>query len=258
MPKAKINGVEIYYEMHGDGDPLVFVHHGLGCTKMWEKVLTSFIKRYKVILYDRRGFGQSEKGENFIDYYINEQYNHESVKELSALLEYLDINDRINIVGQCEGGSVGFHFGAHYPDRVKAIAISSTLCYSKIDMPGFCKGKMFSCVEDAQSDFQDKLFDWHGRDYAPELYSLFMQMGGAYGTGIFDLRETLNNIECPALVLYPDRSRLFDVDQAVLMYKSLSLGELAVLPNCGHNTYEEQPEEYSKIVLSFFERHRTI
>ena len=87
------------------------------------------------------------------------------------------------------------------------------------------------------------------------MISLFMEMGGAYGAGVFDLRDTLKNVQCPALVLYPDRSRLFDVEQAVLMYHSLPEGELAVLPHCGHNTYALQPEEYQRIILSFFARH---
>jgi len=71
------------------------------------------------------------------------------------------------------------------------------------------KGKMFACVGDAQTDFQEKLFDWHGKTYVPELYLLFMQMGGAYGSDMFDLRDILKKVKCPALVLYPDRSRLF-------------------------------------------------
>jgi len=85
-----------------------------------------------------------------------------------------------------------------------------------------------------------------------------MELGGAYGLNIFDLRGLLKNIECPVLVLYPDRSGLFDVDQGVLMYKSLPNGELAVLPDCGHNTYEEQPEEYKRYIFSFLEKYQQI
>jgi pimeloyl-ACP methyl ester carboxylesterase len=62
-------------------------------------------------------------------------------------------------------------------------------------------------------------------------------------------------VSCPALVLYPDRSFLFDVEQGVTLYRHLPKGELAILPNCGHNTYEEQPEEYIRIILSFLKRH---
>ena len=74
MPKVKIDGADIYYEVHGQGEPLLLLHHGMGCTKMWEKLLPGLAEKYKVIVYDRRGFGGSDKGDNFRDYYRSKQY----------------------------------------------------------------------------------------------------------------------------------------------------------------------------------------
>lgn len=255
MPTTCINGLEIYYEVHGEGEPLILIHHGFGCTKMWEDVLAYFTEKYKVIMYDRRGFGKSERGGHFREYYLSEQYCDNSVKELAALLEHLDIQDRINIVGQCEGGAIGFHYTVEHPDKVKTIVAASTLCFSETTVPEYCSGKIFPSFEAADTEFQEKAKKWHGDILGPDLYSLFVQMGGAYGKEIFDLRAVLKRIQCAALVLYPDRSGLFDVEQGVLMYRSLPHGELAVIPNCGHNTYEQEPGDYQKIVLSFLERH---
>jgi len=260
MPKVNNNGVNIYYEVHGQGEPLILLHHGAGSTKMWEEVLPGFAAKYKVISYDRRGFGNSDQGEHFRDYYRSEQYILNSVRELSILLEYLDIKNKMYLLGQCEGGAVGFHYAAQNPDRVKAIAISSTMCCSKAGTSQPSQpsdSKILPSFEEAPPVFREKLIHWQGETYAPEFFSLFVEGGGVYGTGSepFDLRGTLKNVQCPALVLYPDRSRLFDVEQAVLMYRSLPQGELAVLPNCGHNTYATQPEEYQRIILSFFARH---
>lgn len=260
MPKANIDGIDIYYEVHGKGEPLVLLHHGTGSVKMWDELLSRFTAGYRVILYDRRGFGNSEKGENFRNYYTSEKYIPNSVRELSILLECLDIRDKVYILGQCEGGAIGFHYAAEYPDMVKAIAISSTMCCSKVTTPQPSPSKESKnppSFQGAPPEFREKLIHWQGEDNAPEFFSLFVRGGGAYGTGgeAFDLRDTLKNVQCPALVLYPDRSRLFDVEQAVLMYHSLPNGELAVLPNCGHNTYSSQPDEYQRIILSFFTRH---
>ena len=114
---------------------------------------------------------------------------------------------------------------------------------------------MFPSYEAADDEFKTKVKKWHGETLGPELYSLFVQFGGAYGCEVFDLRGVLNAIECPALVLYPDRSGLFEVEQGVLMYRSLPRGELAVLPNCGHNAYEQEPEDYLKNVFAFLDRN---
>jgi len=264
MPVANIAGVDIYYEVHGQGEPLVLVHHGTGSTKMWEHLLPGFADKYRVILYDRRGFGWSDK-EGFRDYYKSAQYTTNSVRELSILLEYLDIKDKVYILGQCEGGVIVVHFAARYPDMVKAIAVSSTNCCdnagtfrpSRPSQPSDRKGP--PSFQDASQAYRDTLIRWQGEAYAPELYALFVEKGGAYAAGPrpFDLRDTLKDVQCPALVLYPDRSHLFDVEQAVLMYHALPrpTGELAVLPHCGHSAWLTQPEEYQRAILSFLARH---
>ena len=258
MPKVKIDGADIYYEVNGQGEPLLLLHHGIGCTKMWEKLVNGFADRYKVIVYDRRGFGGSDQGENFRDYYRSEQFSQNSARELSILLEHLHITDKLYIIGQCEGGVVGFHYANQNPDRVTAIAVSSTLCSGKLTTWGREEAETSPSFENADAEFQEKLIEWHGEGWAKGLYTLFFELGGAYGTdpASFDLTPLLAKIQCPSLVLYPDRSSLFDVEQGVLMYRSLPDGELAVLPHCGHNTYEQQPGEYRRIIFSFFERHR--
>ena len=111
-------------------------------------------------------------------------------------------------------------------------------------------------LQDLDPGLREKMIDWHGKD-AESSYNLFRTYGGAYGKDIFDLRDLLPSVTCPSLVLYPDKSFLFDVEQAVSFYRHLPKGELAVIPNCGHNTYEYQPEEYLRIVLNFLERHKS-
>ena len=60
MPKATINGIDIYYEVHGDGYPLVLSHGLLGTTQMWEGQVESFSRDYRFITWDLRGHGQTE------------------------------------------------------------------------------------------------------------------------------------------------------------------------------------------------------
>jgi pimeloyl-ACP methyl ester carboxylesterase len=96
--------------------------------------------------------------------------------------------------------------------------------------------------------------EWHGQDYAEAFFEQFRTEGGSYGTGVFDLRPVLPMVRCPSLVLYPDRSVLFEVEQGVAFYRHLPMGELQVLPRCGHNTYEQRPREYAQAVLDFLKR----
>jgi len=252
---VNIKGVNIYYEIHGDGDSIVLLHHGFGCSKMWKDIYTSLVvKGYRVIIYDRRGYGQSEQGTGFEKYYVDDNFRSESIKELSILMKILNIKS-FHIVGQCEGGVIAIDYAVKYPDQINTVVISSTQCYNRLSMPEFNKLKFEKPFNDLEPELRQKLIHWHGKDYARSSYDLFRKYGGAYGKGFFDLRGLLPSVSCPALVLYPDRSSIFDVEQAVAFYRHLPKGELAILPNCGHNTYENRPEEYTGLVLDFLKRH---
>ncbi|MFH1349652.1 MAG: alpha/beta hydrolase [Pseudomonadota bacterium] len=257
MPFEQINGLKVYYEIHGDGGEkgtIVLLHHGFGCTQIWKVIYPRLVENgYRVIAYDRRGFGRSEGGEDFMAFYVSERYRPESVVELAALMEFLGI-DSFHIVGQCEGGVVGVDYAVKYPDQVRTLVTSSTQCYSNAPMTEVNKDVFPKSFKDLDPELQGKLIDWHG-GFAESFYTQFREYGGAYGKGFFDLRTELPEVICPALVLYPDRSSIFDVEQGVAFYRHLPRGELAVFPYCGHNTYEYRPEDYVRFVLDFLVRH---
>lgn len=254
MPFAEIRGKNVYYEVHGEGEPILLLHHGFSSGRMWDGIYPGLVGAgYKVVLYDRRGYGQSEPGNDFEEFYVSDRYCPESVEELAALCDRLDIRS-FNIVGQCEGGVVGVYYAERFPGQVRALAISSTMCSSSSPLTEFNKASFPTPFHELEPAIRDSLLRWHGPDRAEPLYELARVRGGAYGCGMFDLRPRLAQVSCPTLVLYPDRSSLFGVEQAVAFYRHLPDGELAVLPRCGHNTYQHYPKEYVRHVLSFLDR----
>jgi len=257
MPVEVINGIGIYYECHGDNknqDAIVLLHHGFGCTKIWKEIYPALADSgYRILMYDRRGYGRSEEGPGFMDFYVSDRFRSESVAEMKALVSLVGIK-RFHIIGQCEGGVVAADYAALHPDQVKSMVISSTQCFSTVLMTQKNASDFPKPFKALEPELQAKVKEWHGDKAAP-LFDQFRRFGGAYGRDIFDLRPVLSSIECPTLVLYPDRSSIFEVEQGVAMYRSLPKGELSVLPRCGHNTYQYRPEEYVRIALDFFDRH---
>lgn len=257
MAFTNINGLDLYYEQHGDGETVVLLHHGFGCTEMWKDIWPALTAAgYRVVLYDRRGYGRSEQGSDFPAFYVSDRFRSESVRELAALRCILAL-DSFHLVGQCEGGVVAIDYTLSHPRSVRSISVSSTQCYSTIAMTELNASKMPNPFDDLKQDIREKLAVWHGPERVEAFYEQFRTRGGAYGTGVFDLRGELPSVTCPALVLYPDRSFLFPVEQGLAMYRGLTRAELAVLPNCGHNTYEEQPEAYTRILLDFLRRQKS-
>jgi pimeloyl-ACP methyl ester carboxylesterase len=255
VPFETVHGIKIYYEVHGEGDTVVLLHHGFGCTRMWKDIYPPLVEDgYRVVMYDRRGYGQSEKGDDFQEFYESGRFRPENIRDLALLRDKLGL-DSFHIIGQCEGGVVGVDFAVAYPHCVKSLFISSTQCYSDITTAEFNSIHFPQPFGELEPTLREKFIEWHGKDHAESSYNQFSKYGGAYGSDIFDLRPMLPSVRCPTLVLYPDRSALFDVEQALAFYRGLPRGELAVLPGCGHNTYEQRPEEYTYYALDFLKRH---
>jgi pimeloyl-ACP methyl ester carboxylesterase len=254
MSFLEINGRSIYYEDHGKGDTVLLLHHGFASSGMWKGIYPSFVKAgYRVVMYDRRGYGRSDPGSDFEQFYVSDQFCAESVEDLAVLREKLDLGP-LKIVGQCEGGVIGLIYAARFRDQITAAVISSTLCHSNTTMAEFNRVKFPKPFHELDPRISEKMIEWHGEERVEPLYEMARTRGGAYGSDMFDLRPILPAVICPAMILYPDRSALFEVEQAVAFYRGIPNAELAVIPRCGHNTYDQRPEDYQRLVLDFFER----
>ena len=254
MPFADIDGRKVYYEVHGEaGETVILLHHGFGCIKIWRDIFRRFVEAgYRVIMFDRRGFGRSEDGDDFFDFYVSDQFRSDSVEELHRMKEVLAVGP-CHLVGQCEGGVVAVDYAAQYQDDVTSITAASTQCYSEVPMTQLNRERLVIDFKDLGPRLQAKVIDWHG-EMAEAKYNQFARCGGEYGVDYFDLRPNLAKILCPALVLYPDRSSIFYVEQSIAFYRALPRGELAVFPRCGHNTYEQRPDDYVRTILDFLAR----
>ena len=126
MPKLTINGLDTYYEISGEGETVVLLHNGFSCGMMWEEVAPMLVENgFRVLVYDRRGYGRSDGGVDFADHYVSATFRREGMTALAELLDRLEI-DRVHLVGQCEGGVVGADYAVDYPDRVHTLVAAST------------------------------------------------------------------------------------------------------------------------------------
>jgi 3-oxoadipate enol-lactonase len=115
---AEVNGARIYYEDEGSGHPLVLVHGWPLSERMWDDQARVLKEHYRVIRYDRRGFGQSP-GTPW-----NESSSEHDPADLEALLRYLKVSSAY-LVGHSAGGSVVTQFALDHPEQVDALILSS-------------------------------------------------------------------------------------------------------------------------------------
>jgi 3-oxoadipate enol-lactonase len=105
-------GTSLYYEISGEGTPVVFLHGNPSDLSVWDSQIEPFTQRYKMVRYDLRGFGRSKPS--------SEPYSH--AEDLKFLLDCLGF-DRVYLVGWSMGGGAVVNFALSYPERVKAMVL---------------------------------------------------------------------------------------------------------------------------------------
>lgn len=131
MPYASNQGAKIYYEIEGDGPPIVFGHGVMGNISMWSGYgYTDMLKeQYKLILVDTRGHGKSDKFYTHADYDLKFM-----VDDVIAVLDDLGI-EQTHYWGYSMGGFIGFGLAKYYPSRVRSLILGGASPYHDPTQP---------------------------------------------------------------------------------------------------------------------------
>src|SRR2546425_5373816 len=120
MPRAQVNGISLYYEVTGDGPPLVLVH-GFACgIRSWDPQVKALSRSHRIVTYDVRGHGISEAPRDAAEY-----SQAISVADLHALLVQLGIR-RAAVGGLSMGGNIALNLALAHPTVVSALVIADT------------------------------------------------------------------------------------------------------------------------------------
>jgi 3-oxoadipate enol-lactonase len=103
---AEVNGASLYYESLGQGEPVVLLHAGIADGRMWDEQFGTFAEGYRVVRYDRRGFGRSAM--------VDGTYSHHD--DLRGVLDHLGI-EHASFVGCSMGGGAAIDFALGHPER---------------------------------------------------------------------------------------------------------------------------------------------
>ncbi len=111
---APVNGANLYYELSGDGPPLLLIHAGIADSDMWTPQLRALTAHFQVLRFDLRGFGRS----------LLPPGSFRNVDDVAALLDYLGIR-HTHVVGCSYGGLTAIDFALTYPQRVERMVLSA-------------------------------------------------------------------------------------------------------------------------------------
>jgi pimeloyl-ACP methyl ester carboxylesterase len=116
MSEIRVNGVSLYYEEHGAGEPIVCIHGTGSSSALWVDAAAELATRGRAIVYDRRGFSRSERPEPLV------MDVHRHTDDAAALIDALAAAPAI-VIGRSHGGEIAVDLALRYPDRVRALAL---------------------------------------------------------------------------------------------------------------------------------------
>jgi pimeloyl-ACP methyl ester carboxylesterase len=235
---ANINGIDIYYEVYGEGDPLLLIHGGLANGTYWANQIPAFAKDYQVIVMDSRGHGRSSFDETPISYDLMSS-------DVLGLLDHLEI-PQTDLVGWSDGGIIGLDLALSNPDRLnKVVAYAANFDPSGVRLDIGSNDKFNAYIERASEDYQTTSPD-------PSRWDEFLNnISNMWATKPNWSMEQIASITTPFLILDGEDEEAIDLNQTKLMAVLMPNAELVLIPGTGHFAMFEKPEEFNRIVLNY-------
>ncbi|HLK17869.1 MAG TPA: alpha/beta hydrolase [Bryobacteraceae bacterium] len=219
----RMNGVDLYYEVHGKGEPLVLLHGFTGCSQDWAPLIPDWSKRFQLIAPDLRGHGRSSL--------LTSQFRHrDAAADLRALLDHLGIGS-FQGLGVSAGGNVLLHLATLDPERVQAMVLVSATSY----FPAQARPIMRKYAESVTEQDWAILRQRHPGGEA-QIKALLASTAG-FASSYDDMNFTppyLSTIQARTLIVQGDRDFLYPVEISVEMAKAIPNSSLWIIPNGGH------------------------
>jgi len=267
VPTARVDGVNLYYEAEGAGQPLVFVHEFAGDHRSWHPQVRFFSRRYRTIAFNARGYPPSDVPEGA------EAYSQDrAAEDIRGVLDALKI-PKAHVCGLSMGGYATLHFGLKHPDRALSLVVAgagygsasgerekflrdSEAVVKRFEDDGMAKTADFYAKGPTRVQLMDK--DPHSwREFHRQLaegsargHALTQRGVQLRRPSIMDLGERMEKLEVPTLIMTGDEDDPC-LEPAIFMKRKIPTSGLVVLPKSGHAINLEEPEAFNRAVLDF-------
>jgi pimeloyl-ACP methyl ester carboxylesterase len=262
MPTVNVNGCNLYYEIHGQGEPLVMIMGLRRNIEWWYFQLQALSIHFKVIVFDNRGAGRSDKPE--MDYSIRL-----FADDTAGLMDELGIS-QAHVLGFSMGGYIAQELIINYPEKVKNLALVSTSCggekavlMSEDRMKKFTANTGLTPEEILQKDM-DIYFSDEYIEKNPEAIQEFSEISMRYYQPAHafqrqftaclnhDTSGRIHGISSPVLIMTGGDDPLVPTKNSYVLKSLLPGANLSVFPKGRHCFFMENSEQFNKEISSYF------
>lgn len=253
---VQANGLNIYYEDHGQGTPLLLIHGGVLTSESWQPYLPDFTKHFRVITPDTRGHGRTANPIGAMNF-------RALANDMAALIQALGLQKPF-VCGYSDGGQVALELGMRYPELAQAIIIGGA--YPELTEAS--RVWVRSILGDPQSPEVDvDQFERDNPDFAAMLEgtqkhgnwkALLKQIKPMWNATLNYTPADFALVTAPTLVILGDRDDFVSVEEGIEMFRLLPTAELAVISDADHGKLISSPEKIAllqPIMVDFLLRH---
>jgi pimeloyl-ACP methyl ester carboxylesterase len=257
---VEVRGAGVYYELAGEGRPLVLLHAGICDGRMWDGQFDALAATRKVLRYDRRGFGRTTQGA--------EAFSH--VDDLAGLLSHFDFG-RVTLVGCSQGAKIALDFALTRAEQVAALVLVapsvSGYAYAAAPPPQYEEIERAEAAGAVERVNELELQIWvDGPRRSPEevdssvrelvremnLAALKASAGEQLPSGV-SAAGRLGEVRVPTLIVAGDLDTPQTLEAAGALAKGVPGARLEVVEGTAHLPNMERPEEFNRLVLEFLD-----
>jgi len=237
---APVNGIEMYYAVYGKGDPVLFIHGGLGHADIWAHQVADLMLDHKVVVADSRGHGRSTRTEAPYGYDL-------MASDYVALLDHLKI-DKTALVGWSDGGIIGLDIAMKHPERLTKLFAHAANATVDGLTPTVGTDPVFA-----------KYIEKMGGEYqrlskTPDQYDAFLeQIGQMWASEPAWTTEQLAAITIPTAIVLGDHDEAITREHTEYLAATIPGAELIILPEASHFAMLQDPAGYTKAVRDFID-----
>ncbi|MDR3075517.1 MAG: alpha/beta hydrolase [Candidatus Methanoplasma sp.] len=255
MPYVNVNGANMYYEMDGNGPPVILLTGFGGDINFWKKALDIMSEEYTVIRIDNRGVGKtSYEGQFTLD---------DIADDIICLTDELGL-EKFSIVGWSMGSHAAYKVAETVPDRVSSLTLvssyrwrpartmymlSSALCAVEDGAPMDCLGSMINGLCNTDEFFDEK--ERAGEDIRPP--SLRNPVGLRHQLNAVGMSRLDGPIDVPSLVIHGDRDFMIDWSEGMKFKEIIPDCRILLIKGAGHLIPQES---YIPAVMDFIGEHQ--
>ena len=261
MPQITSSDADIFYEVLGSGPPVILLHPFPANHNLWKPAAQALTTRYRVILPDLRGHGESGIGDG-------PATMEKHAADIARVLDHEEVR-RAAFVGVSIGGYALFEFWRKYRARVDALVLCNTKAQADTPEARAVRLQAATFVLERGTELFfgsmiPKLMGKTTRDTRPDLVEGALRMMRTMSPedvamvqrGMAERQdsvETLKTINVPTMLVTGDEDILTGVGEAELMRQNISGSEIKLIAKAGHYSPWEQPEEVGKLLRQFLD-----